>query len=387
MAFHASAQNIPNIRWFCALCQFQCKSQVGFTKHCKHPEHMQKEFVAISRIQTGRETVYDIDSFSDKFKQAFISFVIDRTPLPFMAHDVYRKLVPNDRPMKRIQETCWGTLGRFCAHLREHGDLKTWKSDHGWHVQDVAVPPESSEPWSADPENTTSREAPARPQRTAWNAVRKDDSLSSAKRRRTDDALAAAVARAAQEEVREPPAEEAAGSGGEAPAAFLPFSLTSPPGSRPLAPPGLLAERASVAVMGDESVVDLTVNASADPSEVTWLSIGLRVRVVDTSGRFRESHLRKGYVQMVVSGSRCVVGLEAGRTLRDVHQSDLETVVSKGCRRVRVVRGQRRGAIAELLERHAKRNVAVVRTESETTAFELALDDICEVTNGSNDIC
>eukprot|EP00421_Protoceratium_reticulatum_P021016 CAMPEP_0168392308 /NCGR_PEP_ID=MMETSP0228-20121227/18431_1 /TAXON_ID=133427 /ORGANISM="Protoceratium reticulatum, Strain CCCM 535 (=CCMP 1889)" /LENGTH=148 /DNA_ID=CAMNT_0008405645 /DNA_START=209 /DNA_END=652 /DNA_ORIENTATION=- len=126
---------IPKIRWFCGLCQRQCKSQVGFTKHCKHPEHLQHELQAISRIQAGQARQHDLDAFSQQFKDAFVGIVTEKHPLVVYAHDVYKQMVPRDRAMKRMQETCWETLGSFCAHLRGEGRLRAWKTDRGWRLR------------------------------------------------------------------------------------------------------------------------------------------------------------------------------------------------------------------------------------------------------------
>merc|ERR1719329_1465657 len=123
MAFQEFTKGGKHIRFYCALCQRQCHSQVGFTKHCKHPEHIQRELVSSARIREGHETQYSIDNFSAELKQSIVQFVAERAPSPFLAHEVYRNIMPNDRPMKKMQESCWGTLGRFCAHLRECGDL------------------------------------------------------------------------------------------------------------------------------------------------------------------------------------------------------------------------------------------------------------------------
>eukprot|EP00927_Polykrikos_kofoidii_P066354 TRINITY_DN61971_c0_g1_i1.p1 TRINITY_DN61971_c0_g1~~TRINITY_DN61971_c0_g1_i1.p1 ORF type:complete len:499 (-),score=87.93 TRINITY_DN61971_c0_g1_i1:139-1635(-) len=183
---------VPKIRWFCGLCHMQFRSQVGFNKHCAHPEHLRRELVAIERVRNHQIKEYCVDEFSKKFEVAFCKYVHDLAPQLLEAHEVYRTLVPNDRAMKRLQETCWGTLGRFCAYLREHGALKAFKTDHGWRVQ---VPQEMLADGSDDDAGEGAREAPARPIRTRWDAVAGARSLwPAASRRRVDDADGGAAA-------------------------------------------------------------------------------------------------------------------------------------------------------------------------------------------------
>lgn len=119
----------------------------------------------------------------------------------------------------------------------------------------------------------------------------------------------------------------------------------------------------------------------ATVSEVPWLSTGLRVRIIDEVGPFSEYFLKKCLVRKVDAVSLTAhVDVDGGLTLKSVPQKALETIVSKGCEKVEVVRGQHRGMVVTLLERDAKNNVAVVasRRDDRDSRLELALDDICE---------
>lgn len=119
---------------------------------------------------------------------------------------------------------------------------------------------------------------------------------------------------------------------------------------------------------------------SATVTEVPWLSAGLRIRIIDESGPSKDYHLKKGFVQKVdVDSMTAHVDVDGGPTLKAVPQHALETVVSKGCSQVEVVRGPHRGAVVSLIERDAKRNFAVVTQGADSTSrFEVALDDVCE---------
>ena len=153
--------------------------------------------MSLSRLQAGRAVEYDIDAFSDKFKRAFVSHVTEQFPLELLAHVVYRELVPWDRQMQRVAETCWGTLGCFCAYLRQSGELRAWKSERGWKVQFMQGQ-FFDEIESIESEEAIRQEGPPpRPQRTKCNAVCLQDSRACAKRQRIEEGMRSAVAPAA----------------------------------------------------------------------------------------------------------------------------------------------------------------------------------------------
>eukprot|EP00427_Karlodinium_veneficum_P064265 CAMPEP_0169335890 /NCGR_PEP_ID=MMETSP1017-20121227/16580_1 /TAXON_ID=342587 /ORGANISM="Karlodinium micrum, Strain CCMP2283" /LENGTH=345 /DNA_ID=CAMNT_0009431301 /DNA_START=14 /DNA_END=1048 /DNA_ORIENTATION=- len=134
--------------------------------------------------------------------------------------------------------------------------------------------------------------------------------------------------------------------------------------------------------------VDGLVDCTDADEPASWVSKKLRVRIVDESGQFKKHHLKKGVVNRVDSLRQTIDikldDLEGdGRRnaiLRDVAQSCLETVVSKGCARVEIVRGSHRGLTAELLERNTRLGIAVVRLSRGfgEAQLQLPLDSVCE---------
>lgn len=145
-----------------------------------------------------------------------------------------------------------------------------------------------------------------------------------------------------------------------------------------------LAASSSIASEGRATRRQAAAPAAAPAPEKSkpWLSRGLRVRVVDLEGDLRACHLGKGVVRRVADGGRAAdVELESSRTvLQDVAEALLETVVSKDCHQVEIVRGPDSGMIAELIERDPKGNVAVIRLSRGFGKAELRmkLDDVCE---------
>lgn len=161
--------------------------------------------------------------------------------------------------------------------------------------------------------------------------------------------------------------------------------LRPPPAdpAKPKKPPKQLGGVAAGGAGGvDASASSFGRSRWENDEQVLWPSKGLRVRIVDEAGDFRSSHLRKGVVCRRSSATRTVdVELEgSGEVLRSVPQTVLETVVSKACATIEIVRGAHRGVTAPLLHRRAKDNVAVIRVikGGQPCELELPLDDVCE---------
>jgi len=151
--------------------------------------------------------------------------------------------------------------------------------------------------------------------------------------------------------------------------------MRGPPVARTCAPAEAAAPK-SLELRGPKGGVD---KAAAE----LWVSRKLRVRVVDERGEFRKSHLKKGVVRRVDS-SLCRVDIEldgdAGQMVCAVPQGLLETVVSKSCTKVEIVRGPHQGMLGELINRDARCNAAIVRLGrgNNEAEVELPLDDVCE---------
>merc|ERR1712008_284474 len=88
-------------------------------------------------------------------------------------------------------------------------------------------------------------------------------------------------------------------------------------------------------------------------------------------------------------GDAADVELEADKVLlKAVPQDLLETVVSKGCTKVEIVRGPNLGQVVELLQRDPNKNKAVVsmvrKAREGKVEAELSLDDVCEFYQGQS---
>ena len=120
-------KGLSKLRWHCGLCGVWCKDANGFKMHLEHPNHLAR---AIEQEKTEDERSdhvearYCPDEYSEAFERSFLRYLAThRLGERVKAHEAYRVLNPDDRPHANMKRTCWGTLGRFVADLRERGEL------------------------------------------------------------------------------------------------------------------------------------------------------------------------------------------------------------------------------------------------------------------------
>lgn len=189
--------------------------------------------------------------------------------------------------------------------------------------------------------------------------------------------------------------KKAAGAGGGAAAAGSGAPRQEAPaqeegGSAAAKPPAVEASerqekrrRVEEASSGGTTPGDAAASGSAGREEAevqVWASRGLVVRVVCKDPQLKEFYGAEAVVLEVDQAARtCRIKSRVGgksQTLPAVPLDGLETRVSRDCKSVRVVRGPRRGAVAKLVERDSKRNVA--RISLEGSEVEMPLDDVCQ---------
>lgn len=114
-----------------------------------------------------------------------------------------------------------------------------------------------------------------------------------------------------------------------------------------------------------------------------WMSRKLRVRIVDENGKFKKWHTRKGVIKQV-DAANCKADIEIEgdpvERVSKVAQDLLETVVTKTCKNVEIIRGEHQGMLAEFVSKNPRENVAVVRLGRayDNAVVEMCLDDVCE---------
>ena len=188
-------KGLSKLRWHCGLCGVWCKDANGFKMHLEHPNHLAR---AIEQEKTEDERSdhvearYCPDEYSEAFERSFLRYLAThRLGERVKAHEAYRVLNPDDRPHANMKRTCWGTLGRFVADLRERGEVWADREGNGWVLSVTEDDPAAE--WAALPDSEARELRGKVPgQKRAWNQV--EDELK--RKRRRDDGLSDVMRRA-----------------------------------------------------------------------------------------------------------------------------------------------------------------------------------------------
>ncbi|XP_037551825.1 DNA/RNA-binding protein KIN17 [Nematolebias whitei] len=131
------AKGLQKLRWYCQMCQKQCRDENGFKCHCMSESH-QRQLLLASENPTKF-----LDYFSDEFKSDFLELLRRR----FGTKRVHNNIVYNEyishREHVHMNSTKWETLTEFTKWLGREGLCKVDETPKGWYVQYVDRDPET----------------------------------------------------------------------------------------------------------------------------------------------------------------------------------------------------------------------------------------------------
>ncbi|XP_014841332.1 PREDICTED: DNA/RNA-binding protein KIN17 isoform X2 [Poecilia mexicana] len=131
------SKGLQKLRWYCQMCQKQCRDENGFKCHCMSESH-QRQLLLASENPTKF-----MDYFSDEFKSDFLELLRRR----FGTKRVHNNIVYNEyishREHVHMNSTQWETLTDFTKWLGRKGLCKVDETPKGWYIQYVDRDPET----------------------------------------------------------------------------------------------------------------------------------------------------------------------------------------------------------------------------------------------------
>ncbi|KAM9468296.1 DNA/RNA-binding protein KIN17-like isoform 2-T2 [Clarias gariepinus] len=122
------AKGLQKLRWFCQMCEKQCRDENGFRCHCMSESH-QRRLLLVS------ENPKFMDYFSDEFKNDFLELLRRRFGTKRVHNNiVYNEYISN-REHVHMNSTQWETLTEFTKWLGREGFCKVDETPKGWYVQ------------------------------------------------------------------------------------------------------------------------------------------------------------------------------------------------------------------------------------------------------------
>ncbi|XP_055010063.1 DNA/RNA-binding protein KIN17 isoform X1 [Boleophthalmus pectinirostris] len=131
------AKGLQKLRWYCQMCQKQCRDENGFKCHCMSESHQRQLLLASENPSKF------MDYFSNEFKHDFLELLRRR----FGTKRVHNNIVYNEyishREHIHMNSTRWETLTDFTKWLGREGLCKVDETPKGWYIQYIDRDPET----------------------------------------------------------------------------------------------------------------------------------------------------------------------------------------------------------------------------------------------------
>ena len=131
IANRIKAKGLQKLKWYCQMCEKQCRDANGFKCHIQSEAHQRQMavFSANPKKFTGQ--------FSYQFKRDFVDLLRTRfCNSKVLANRVYNEYI-SDKSHVHMNGTCWSSLAGFVRTLGREGIAEVEETEKGWYIKYV----------------------------------------------------------------------------------------------------------------------------------------------------------------------------------------------------------------------------------------------------------
>jgi len=122
------SKGLQRLRWYCQVCEKQCRDENGFKCHAASDSHLRQMLVV------GEHAGSHIAGFSNQFQSEFVSLLSRRFGTKRVrANQVYQEYI-SDKTHLHMNATRWVTLTEFVKHLGRSGIARVDETEKGWFI-------------------------------------------------------------------------------------------------------------------------------------------------------------------------------------------------------------------------------------------------------------
>ncbi|KAJ1303252.1 hypothetical protein OPQ81_011449 [Rhizoctonia solani] len=122
------SKGLQKLRWYCQVCQKQCRDENGFKCHTQSEAHLRQMLVV------GENAGRHISDFSGQFQSEFVTLLSRRFGTKRVrANQVYQEYI-QDKHHLHMNATRWVTLTEFVKHLGRTGVAHVDETEKGWFI-------------------------------------------------------------------------------------------------------------------------------------------------------------------------------------------------------------------------------------------------------------
>jgi len=341
IANRQKAKGLQKLRWYCQMCEKQCRDENGFKCHIMSESHQRQLLLCAQNP----------NKFQDKFSKTFLDDFLYLLKRRWGTKRVWNNTVYNEYIMDRhhihMNATKWLTLSEFTEWLGKEGYAEVdYQDGKGWFLAYI----------DRDPQTLARK-------KEIEKMMRKQDREEDEQRIKIDMLIQEGKMKEAREEAylkEQRNRMEAQGDAFDAPAAKkCKFG----------------EEKKTVQIASIEIKSNQKLKILAKP--VRWVQVGAVVKVKSNS--IAEFHKQKGFVKEV-NGFRAVVQhLKLPKMKAQFHEDDLETVIPQVGREVVIMKGdlaKKTGVLKEIRQKEFCVLVEVKLSEDETTEAFFKFDEV-----------
>ncbi|KAI9638748.1 domain of Kin17 curved DNA-binding protein-domain-containing protein [Dioszegia hungarica] len=131
------AKGLGRLRWYCQVCEKQCRDENGFQAHCRAESHLRKILLL------GPKAGSAISDFSSQFQSEFMTLLRTRhLTNRVQANKVYNEYI-QDKHHVHMNSTRWVTLAGFVATIGKAGLVRVEEDEKGLWISWVDNRPET----------------------------------------------------------------------------------------------------------------------------------------------------------------------------------------------------------------------------------------------------
>ncbi|KAH0670272.1 hypothetical protein KY290_026756 [Solanum tuberosum] len=128
IANRIKAKGLQKLRWYCQMCQKQCRDENGFKCHCMSESHQRQMEIF------GQNPNRIVGGYSEEFESLFLEHMKRSHRFSRVAATVVYNEYIADRHHVHMNSTEWATLTEFVKYLGKTGKCKVEETPKGWFI-------------------------------------------------------------------------------------------------------------------------------------------------------------------------------------------------------------------------------------------------------------
>lgn len=131
------AKGLQRLRWYCQICEKQCRDENGFKQHTQSEGHVR------SMLMVGEDPKKYINQYSSQFQRDFLQLLkTSHGEKKVHLNNFYQEYI-HDKEHIHMNATKWPSLTEFAKHLGREGICRVEEGDRGLEVQFIDDSPEA----------------------------------------------------------------------------------------------------------------------------------------------------------------------------------------------------------------------------------------------------